>query len=269
MGKGVILHFTNIFSKLFGKFANYCFPCRIQRYINGVYVRIFKINLDEFDSLESYQNLNALFTRSLIKFRSFDKTKTALISPCDGVITEFGVVDGNRAFQIKGSEYLVSDFIKNADLNGFNYVNFYLSPSDYHRFHAPLDLWVKKVHFIDGKLFSVRECFLKKRAVFTLNKRVVLECLDEFENEFYFVAIGALNVGRIQINFAPEIANLKDSESLIFDKPIFVKKGDEIGTFLMGSSIVIFSRGFSYDLKLQEKVYFGEQIAKRSEIVKE
>ena len=157
--------------------------------------------MEEFDTLQSYPTLNALFTRSLVKMRSFDKSEVAMIAPCDSVIMESGVCKENLAMQIKGKSYKIDDFIHHKIDENFFYVNFYLSPSDYHRFHAPVDLWVKKIAFIQGLLLPVNERSLyKNENLFIKNKRVVLECEDEFGNDLYYVAVGALNVGKIQIN---------------------------------------------------------------------
>lgn len=258
-----MLHYTNFLSFLFEKFASYPFPARLQKWINAIYVKIFNINLDEFDTLASYPTLNALFTRSLIKMRSFDKADSSMIAPCDALVMELGECRDNLAMQIKGKSYHVSDFIKTHLQEGFTYVNFYLSPSDYHRFHAPMRLRVRRVEFIAGRLLSVNaKTLLRCDEVFTKNKRVVLECEDDFGETLFFVAVGALNVGRIQINFAPEIARLKKSKVLDCNPPIVLQKGDEIGSFLMGSTIVLLSKNWKYDLKLKEKVYFGECIAK-------
>ncbi|WDL69334.1 phosphatidylserine decarboxylase [Helicobacter winghamensis] len=259
------MHYTNLLSCLFEKFASYAFPFRLQGWINRAYVRIFDIKLDEFDTLASYPTLNALFTRSLVKMRSFDKMESNMIAPCDSMIMEFGECVDNRAMQIKGKHYFISDFIKTKLDEGYCYVNFYLSPRDYHRFHAPLNLKIKRLEFITGVLLGVSEkALLRYNEVFTKNKRVVLECEDDFGEILYFVAIGALNVGRIQINFAPEVTGFKKSQTLHFDTPIIVKKGEEIGSFLMGSTIVLLSKNWKYDLKLKEKVYFGQCIAKKT-----
>lgn len=260
------MHYTNFISQCFEKFASYAFPMRLQLGINKAYVKFFNIQLDEFDTLASYPTLNTLFTRSLVKMRSFDKIDSQMIAPCDSVIMEFGKCENGIALQIKGKTYRIKDFIKNDLGEGYSFVNFYLSPSDYHRFHAPLNLKIKKLEFVSGKLRSVSEKALFKWGdVFTQNKRVVLECEDDFGETLYFVAVGALNVGRIQINFAPSVAELKESQSIEFETPICVKKGDEMGSFLMGSTIVLFSKNWEYQLKLREKVYFTQCIAKLQE----
>ena len=72
-------------------------------------------------------------------------------------------------------------------------------------------------------------------------------------------------MGKIQIHFAPSVAEFKESQSIEFETPIYVKKGDEMGSFLMGSTIVLLSKNWEYQLKLREKVYFGQCIAKLQE----
>lgn len=260
------MHYTNFISRAFEKFSHFAFYPRIQHWINRFYVRLFKIDLEEFDTLRSYPTLDALFTRSLVKMRSFDKSENALISPCDAVVMESGFCQGDRAMQIKGKSYSVRDFIRTSLGEDYSFVNFYLSPSDYHRFHAPIDLEVRRIEFIEGKLLPVNEKSLQKNDnLFNQNKRVVLECQDDFGNAFYYVAIGALNVGKIQINVESEIANLRENKIYEYKKPIRIKKGEEIGCFHMGSTIVILSKGWEYNLSPREKVLFGQQIAKHKE----
>lgn len=259
------MHYTNWISSIFEKFASYSFPLFLQKFINKTYVNLFDLNMSEFDTLESYSNLNALFMRSLIYPRSFDKEKNTMIAPCDSEIFCFGEVKDNLALQIKGKEYKVSDFLKE-ELEGYSYTNFYLSPRDYHRFHAPCDLEVVKIRFISGILLSVNEKSLQQNdAVFSKNKRVVLECKDGFGNPFYFIAVGALNVGRIQINFYPDSCKINTDKEVVFEDSIKLKKGDEIGSFLMGSTIVTFCKGWDFSLKEKEKILFGQLIAKHKE----
>ncbi|MDE5603708.1 MAG: phosphatidylserine decarboxylase [Helicobacter sp.] len=255
------MHYTNFISDCFEKITHYAFPTKLQNFINRAYVKFFDVNMEEFDVLEAYPTLNALFTRSFIKQREFDKAITTIISPCDSLVIEIGECQNNLAMQIKGKSYTISDFITKKIEEGFFYANFYLSPKDYHRFHAPINLKVKSVNFINGMLLPVhRKSLQKNDNLFNKNKRVVLECVDDFENPFYFIAIGALNVGRIQIHILPEIVNLKENKSFVFEKPYLLKKGEEIGCFEMGSTIVILSKNWEYSIKSEEKIHFGECI---------
>ncbi|RAX56723.1 phosphatidylserine decarboxylase [Helicobacter monodelphidis] len=232
-----------LLSNLFGYFANFTFfPC-IQNIINKVYISIFKIDMHEFDPPSHYQSLNALFTRSLIHPRPFDKNPNILIAPSDSTIIAKGTTYHNIALQIKGKEYSVAKLLGEKLDTNLQYINFYLSPSDYHRFHAPTDMHILSVRYFSGNLLSVRPSILQKYNVFTENERVVIKALDSFNQELYFVAVGAMNVGKILIYIEKCIhTNAKQGDAIYtYDKPIFIPKGQEIGHFKMGSSIVLFT----------------------------
>ncbi len=90
---------------------------------------------------------------------------------------------------------------KEAIRNG-SYVNFYLSPRDYHRYHVPLDMQVIKAVHIPGKLYPVNIPTLKNKVdLFIENERVVLECLSTNGKRFFLVLVGALNVGQMEVAF--------------------------------------------------------------------
>jgi len=152
--------------------------------------------------------------------------------------------------QIKGFSYGVREFLgdyilkedKDRLIDG-RYINFYLSPKDYHRYHAPCDLRVKKAVHIPGKLYPVNFKWLKKiPKLFIENERVILECYTHDEKLFYMVFVGALNVGKMQFIFDHKIqTNAKSSsEQLYMYEDKWIKKGDELGRFEMGSTIIIF-----------------------------
>ena len=176
ISKGRVLHCSNFFSRLFGKLANYEFPRYFQVFINRFYVRLFKIDLSEFAPLESYKSLNALFTRSLAKPRDLATTPFNLISPTDSLIIESGIVEQNRALQIKGMSYDVPTLLgeANAEFSGMKYINLYLSPKDYHHYHAPCDLEILETRYFSGKLAPVNIPSLNKNdSLYNYNEREI------------------------------------------------------------------------------------------------
>lgn len=250
------IHITNLISRLFGSFANTTFYPFIQNIINVSYVKLLKLDMSEFDKPSSYESLNALFTRELKVKRGIDASKQRFISPSDGYISECGDIQKGRALQIKGFSYsvkeLLTDKIKaSKDMEGGYFLNIYLSPKDYHRFHSPLDMQVLKAVQIPGKLYPVNFRYLHKiSSLFCQNERVVLECTNETFGRFYLVFVGALNVGKIAFNFDKNIQtnakNLQVNEYIYED--VSLKKGEELGRFEMGSTIaIIFEKR---DLKL-------------------
>ncbi|PAF52124.1 phosphatidylserine decarboxylase [Helicobacter sp. 13S00477-4] len=259
------MKWSNRFSKYFGNFANKAFPRVFQNIINIIYVKIFNIDLSDFAPIESYKSLNELFTRYLRVKRDFDNTKDRLISPCDSLITQHGEVFSGMALQIKGMQYNVKELLGEEIAPGYFYFNFYLSPSDYHHYHSPCDLEVLSVRYFAGELLPVNKPSLKKNIdLFIKNERVVVIAKDFRGELFYFVAIGALNVGQMVLNFEPAIQTNTTAGLNAFYKyenPIIIHKGQEIGMFKMGSTVVIFAKGLKNLPAREIKVKFGDTIA--------
>jgi len=260
-------------SQQFGKFASKEFPSWPQRAINSAYVRLMGLDMREFKAPAEYKSLNALFTRHLEHAREMPEEKDAFISPCDALITECGTLDATKALQIKGMEYdvkgLLGDEISEEHkerLAEGEYVNLYLSPKDYHRYHIPTDLRVLKVVHIPGRLYPVNIPSLKKVAnLFIENERVVVECETPDHKLFYMVLVGALNVGKMQLSFEPRIKTDSDAtqvQSYTYDD-LFLKRGDDFGCFEMGSTIVILSEPgmLALTVSKDEKVRFSRTIA--------
>jgi exosortase/archaeosortase family protein len=105
------------------------------------------------------------------------------------------------------------------------YINCYLSPKDYHRFHIPCDLTVRKAVHIPGKLYPVNIPYLNKQPnLFIENERVVIECELENKKIFYMVLVGALNVGVMQVAFEPAIktnASATEVTEYVYEEGIY------------------------------------------------
>ncbi len=264
---------TSLISRLFGKFASTKFPSFVQNIINKSYVGLMHVDMSEFLDAYKYESLNALFTRSLIKKREFNKDKDNFIYPCDAFITKCGTVEDGMALQIKGFSYSISDLLTNQissefknKLEGGKFINFYLSPKDYHRYHAPINMEVQKAIHIPGKLYPVNFTWLKKIPnLFIENERVVLECLSESGRLFYMVFVGALNVGKMDFVFDNRIqTNSKKRYSTYYEySDVFIEKGAEIGKFEMGSTIVmLYEKDFvNLTCEAGNHIKFGEMLA--------
>lgn len=264
---------TNLISTLFGKFASHAFSPKIQTFINEKYVKWMKLDMSEFNEPATYPTLNALFTRSLQVKRTFDTTSDVMISPCDSHITECGVLEDFEALQIKGMSYDVRDFLTpHIDLKRFeslkqgNYINFYLSPKDYHRYHVPIDMKVTKAIHVPGKLYPVNIPSLKKRLnLFIENERVILEC-EHQGVPFFLVLVGALNVGQMVVSFEPEIETNSDTRLIkTYEyENVTLKKGEELGYFKMGSTIIFIGpkEGFVSEITAQSDVKFAQSIGR-------
>lgn len=259
---------SKLISEQFGAIADKEFSPSIQNFINKTYIRIFDISLAEHAPIESYASLNKLFTRVLIKPRELQGDEKTLVSPADCRVTNTGVVQNGQALQIKGKSYSISELLnsdeKAADLEGGVFANLYLSPRDYHRFHAPCDAKVLYALHIPGALYPVNDRALNNiDALFAKNERVIL-ALEASFGVFYMVFVGALNVGRIVINFDERVKTNADKTfiSEYIYKELRLKKGEEIGRFEMGSSIaMLFGAECVRSLRQDgEKVKFGEKL---------
>lgn len=241
-------HITSAISQAFGRFASKTHGKRFQSAINNAYVKMMGLDMSDFDAPESYPTLNALFTRKFRHMRKFSTDPLDMISPCDSLITECGTIQENLALQIKGMSYSVDDVLgesisaesKQSIHNG-TFVNFYLSPRDYHRYHAPIDMQVLHAVHIPGKLYPVNIPSLKKQLnLFVENERVVLECLSSEGKRFFMILVGALNVGEMEVSFEPRIrTNTTLIPSRFSYQGLYLSKGDDFGCFRMGSTIVM------------------------------
>ncbi|MCP4686921.1 MAG: phosphatidylserine decarboxylase [Desulfobacterales bacterium] len=265
-------HWTNFISDLFGGVARAEFPGPLQKAVNRLYALSMKVDMSEFNDPADYATLDALFTRKLIRERRFDHDVNTLISPADSLITGLGRLRGDILLQIKGMAYSVKELLTpNAGhidemLDG-TYINFYLSPRDYHRYHAPAALRVKRLIHVPGRLHPVnRPSLLKRKNLFPRNERVILECVHETGGLLYLIFVGAAMVGSMTFEFEPRVRTNRDSPAIkVYDyEDQWILKGDCIGCFHMGSSIVMVARKNFLELRtgLNQKVKFGDTVAR-------
>jgi len=264
-------HYSSLFSSLFGKFASKEFPSFLQNIINSAYVKFLGLDMSRFRAPSEYKSLKELFIRKLEKELPIDARVDSIISPCDSKIVALGKIEKNQAYQIKGMEYntkllLGYEYEQKASLlEGGAFCNFYLSPKDYHRYHAPFDVEVKSLLYIPGKLYPVNIPFLKKKPnLYIENERVIIEVVDRFEHTHFIVLVGALNVGKMHVLFEKRVhtnAHLKRA-FYEYQEPIKLKKGELFGWFEMGSTIVMLSQkdALKYHIKVGQKVAFAQVI---------
>lgn len=268
-------HWTSLVSQYFGAFAGHPFPSRVQSFINHAYVNLLGLQMDEFAPPSTFPTLNALFTRELKRTRLIDPAPESVISPIDGMVTQCGAMEATTLLQIKGMPYALEALLgesyasKAGELEGGVYANFYLSPKDYHRYHAPMDLQVLSALHLPGKLYPVNLPSLKKRRnLFIENERVVLECRDRWKRRFFLVFVGALNVGKMRFDFDRRIQTNADAQRSSFynydGQSLWLKKGRQIGMFEMGSTVVLIAPRVMLELSVKtgENVRFSQVIGR-------
>lgn len=267
------MHITNIVSQYFGIFAKTEFPLFIQKFINNTYVKSLGLNMSEFRNAKFYKSLNDLFTRELAIPREINEDTNTFISPTDSYITQCGEMKNELLLQIKGMEYSFEELLTYNCIDNFSkvengsYMNFYLSPKDYHRYHAPVDFKVNKLIHVPGKLYPVNIKYLNKQLdLFVENERVILECTHEGKL-FYMVFVGALNVGQMVFTFEPKVeTNTAQREIQIYEyDDLEIKKGDCLGYFKMGSTVVMLWEKDFVELEplINQSVKYGQGIANK------
>ncbi len=268
-------HITSLISQYFGRFASSEFPTWFQRIVNKSYVKLMKLDMSEFYHPNRYKSLNALFTRKLRNDRYYSLDADDFISPCDSWISELGDIENTDALQIKGMSYdfhevLGENFTSEEKevINNGKFINFYLSPRDYHRYHIPTNLKVLKAVHIPGKFYPVNLKSLNTRInLFSENERVVILCETTQNKRFYMVLVSALNVGVMNVSFEPKIkTNADATNQQVFEyKDLYLNKGDDFGCFEMGSTIVVLAQKDMLDisgLKQNDNVKYGQTIAR-------
>lgn len=264
-------HYTSAISTLFGKFASKRFPSIIQHVINASYVKLMGLEMSEFRAPSTYETLNALFTRPLEIERPMPSAKRALISGVDALVTDYGEIDKGKAYQIKGMEYsiqaLFGRYHKAAAewMEGGRFINFYLSPKDYHRYHMPMTLKIHSLTHIPGKLYPVNFPLLRnKKDLFIENERVVIECEDDKGRMHLLVLVGALNVGKMVVTFEPRVqtnSEIREPRHYTYED-LTLERGALFGWFEMGSTILHFAQKGAIvpQVAINQKVKFGDVI---------
>ncbi|MDO4643348.1 MAG: archaetidylserine decarboxylase [Cardiobacteriaceae bacterium] len=219
-----------------------------------------------------YKTLNDFFTRALAEnARPIDMDNTTIVSPVDGRCAEFGMVHEGSILQAKGMPYTVESLLGCKEwaqyfVNGGSTATLYLAPDDYHRIHMPCDGHLLAMRFCPGDKHSVSLSLLGKIPnIFAGNERAV--CL--FETPFgkmAMVLVGALNVSSIETIWHGEIIARSNNFYEYSEKDHTFSKGEEIGRFNLGSTVILFFEkdilGWKRNVLTREtKIRVGEAIA--------
>ncbi|WP_298063321.1 archaetidylserine decarboxylase [uncultured Campylobacter sp.] len=161
---------------------------------------------------------------------------------------------------------------KNTSGANLSYANIYLSPRDYHHYHAPCDLGVLQALYIPADLYSVaKKLLLKIPNLYAKNERVILKCKMRNGGILWMVFVGALNVGKMRFDFDTRIqtnACASRAEALYEYENLKFKKGDHLGNFELGSTIVLVAQSefLKFETPADTSVKFGQKIAEFNEI---
>ena len=205
------------------------------------------LRLDEAKTRD-FECLRDCFVRELRDgARRIDPNPCVVTSPCDAVVGAFGSVRAGQAIQAKGSPYLLEDLLCDERLvqrhRGGKFVTLRLRAGMYHRFHAPCDGRVRGVKYISGDTWNVNPIALKRiEKLFCRNERAVLPLeLSNARSYLTLVPVAAILVASIRLHFIPTTLSLRYRGANEIPCDASVVKGEELGYFENGSTIVMFA----------------------------
>lgn len=231
MAKRMMRLFTEAYSRkwiatLTGRFSK----AAISRPLIPVFSRMYQIPIHEAEKeLADYKSLNDFFTRRLKEgHRPVDASKDALTSPVDALITAMGTIQSGTLLNVKGQNYTIDELLNFSPRlekykHGFFFV-LYLSPTDYHRIHAPVTGQKLESEYVKGRVYPVNDFGLRHmRTVLSRNARLITY-IDHSPGEVAIVKVGAMNVSSIKYTNEQTAA---------------WTRGEEMAYFEFGSTVVL------------------------------
>lgn len=217
----------------------------------GQFIKAFNVDMTEAaqPDAKAYENFNEFFTRPLKEgVRPVVALEHSMACPVDGTVSQLGPIDYGRIFQAKGHSYSVLELLggdveRAAPFMGGQFATVYLSPKDYHRIHMPVTGTLREMVHVPGRLFSVNPATTENvDGLFARNERVVA-IFDTEYGPMAMVLVGAMIVASIETVWSGQVTPLNREVAVTrySDAPqaITLQKGDELGRFKLGSTIVM------------------------------
>jgi phosphatidylserine decarboxylase len=241
------------------------------------FVGKYGVNMAEAENpdIASYASFNEFFTRAL-KSGARPLADADFVCPVDGAISQFGAIDDHQIFQAKGHKFTTAELVGGdvalaSHFQHGSFANLYLSPKDYHRIHMPCDGRLTRMIYVPGALFSVNPTTARGvPGLFARNERVVCVFESEEHGPFVMTLVGATIVGSMATVWhgvvnPPRLSRI--CEWSYDDQPVVLKKGDEMGRFLLGSTVVMLFRkdtiAFNPGWAPERAVRLGEMMGNR------
>ena len=222
----------------------------LTQFLIKIFIKAFKVDMSEAKHSDPsyYRTFNAFFTRELKDdIRPIEDNDKQLCHSVDGRVSQFGKIIGDNIFQAKGHNYSLTTLLGGKPelasiFKGGEFATIYLSPKDYHRIHMPIDGKLTDMLHVPGELFSVNPLTAANvPGLFARNERVVT-IFDTPVGKVAIVLVGATIVASIETVWAGNItppAGKTVQHWQYEDEDIRLSKGEEMGRFKLGSTIVV------------------------------
>lgn len=240
------------------------------------FVGRYNVNMAEAANpdISSYQSFNEFFTRPL-KEGARPQAEADFLCPVDGAISQFGPIERDQIFQAKGHSYSTTALVGGdrelaAQFENGSFATLYLSPRDYHRIHMPCDGKLQRMIYVPGALFSVNPTTARGvPGLFARNERVVC-VFESAHGPFVLTLVGATIVGSMATVWHGVVNPPRPGvirEWRYAEQNIVLKKGDEMGRFLLGSTVVMLfpanSLAFNPEWTPARAICMGEAMGQR------
>ena len=198
----------------------------------------------------NFASLHECFTRQLREgARTIDQRAEVLSSPCDAIVGACGEIQHGQVFQAKGFPYTLQSLLGESTacrdwprlLEGGRFITLRLTSSMYHRFHAPHDCKLEHVTYISGDTWNVNPIALRRiEKLFCRNERAVLQMRLQDGRPFLLVPVAAVLVASMRLHAANVLLHLRYKGPNEIPCETSYAKGEEMGWFQHGSTILVF-----------------------------
>ncbi len=244
----------------------------LKNFLINKFIAKYKVNLSEakLENITNYVSFNGFFTREL-KNNVRPIGKSNLVSPADGTLSQLGIITNGNIIAAKNKTYSVKQLLTTTDkaqyFIGGNFYTLYLSPKDYHRVHIPIDAKLLSMVYVPGNLFSVNETSINNiPALLARNERLICYFKSDI-GEVAIILVGAIFVGSMEVAWQGRITPPYGKKIKTFNyqnNNITLKKGEELGRFNMGSTVIVLlpksaNKTLDYS-KIASNILMGEDL---------
>lgn len=258
-------------SRLIGFLMHVKLPAPLAKLSIEAFANAYNIKISEAEKpLEQYTSIGNFFSRRLIK-GARPLSSAWAIHPSDSEILQSGPIIEGTLIQAKGRTFNVVGLTEDPEAedkykDGY-FITYYLCPTDYHRVHSPVGGFIKSVMYRNGDLWPVNKKSVSVvKNLYIENERLMAEIASEF-GPVGVVMVGATNVGSMTLAFDKKVRTNRQAKSKrhVYELPIEIQKGDEFGTFHMGSTVIVlyskeFRKKFESQFSIPRKVKVGQPL---------
>lgn len=264
----------NMWSRAIGRLAHMRLPEPVAHATVKGFAKLYDIAVDEAEEpLSAYSSIGDFFTRRLKPgARPIDRRPGFAVSPADGHVLNSGRLEDGVLIQAKGRDFRVADLLRDealgAQFTGGSWITVYLSPQDYHRVHHPVEGSITQSRYMPGHLWPVNRLGVEYvEDLFCVNERLAT-FVDGPMGLTCTIMVGATSVGKITTAYDPELETNRGlpAADKRYGDGLQVARGDELGTFHLGSTAIVLFADPSVDvLALADgsAVRMGQPIAQR------